>query len=570
MATHAEQDHTNQDDLDILEATIEALTSAIPIGLNPTNNAAGVGKIVRSLVTQPQALARQSLGLAGELVKVAAGTSKVSPSDDRRFQDETFTENSVYRRIAQTYLASSTAVNDLVVDLDLDDKTRLRAELAATIATSTMAPTNHLLGNPAALKEARKTNGRSLVDGFRHAVHDVRNNGSMPSMVDTRPFVHGETIAATPGAVVFSNSVLELIQYTPTTAKVYKRPVFIVPPQINKYYILDLAPNRSLIEHLVGSGQQVFCVSWRNVGPEHQEWDLDTYVTAVLEATDAALDITKSPDLNLLGVCAGGITALAMLGYLTATGDNRISSTTSLVTVIDWEVPSTIGTFMSPALARTVTEMSKRKGVLSGEDLGKLFAWLRPNDLIWNYWVNNYLMGKNPPKFDVLAWNGDSTNLPAGLHKNFVDIAVANAMTKPGAVEVLGTKIDLESITCDTFVVGAETDHITPWKACYSTVNLVGGNAEFVLSSQGHIQALVNPSGNPKGRFLTNQEAITSDTASDTDEWLEGATEHAGSWWDYWTKWLSSRSGTQKAAPSTLGNKTNPVGIAAPGSYVLA
>ncbi len=557
-------------DLEILEATIEALTSAIPVGMNPTKAAASAGKLGRAIVTQPRAIARQTLGLSGELLKIAAGTTDVDPSKDRRFSDETFESNPLYRRLAQTYLAGDHAVGDLLDDLDLDQKTRLRADFVTNIARSALAPSNHLLGNPAALKQARKTKGKSLVDGLRHAAHDVRHNGGMPSMVDTRPFVPGETIAATEGSVVFSNPVLELIQYTPKTDKVYGRPVFVMPPQINKYYILDLAPERSLIQHLVESGQQVFCISWRNAQPEHREWDLDAYVTAVLEATDAALEISKSKDLNLLGVCAGGITATSLLGYLAANDDSRIHSATFLVTVLDWEVPSTVGTFVSPALAETVGRMSKRKGVLSGDDLGKLFAWLRPNDLIWNYWVNNYLMGKNPPEFDVLAWNTDSTNLPAGLHADFLSIAVSNAMATPGAVEVLDHPISLSDVACDTYVVGAETDHITPWKACYSTVNFLGGKSEFVLSSQGHIQALVNPSGNPKGRFFVNAEAIGSDEPLEADEWLAGAEQHAGSWWDHWAGWLADRGGKQKVAPKTLGSKAYPAGIAAPGSYVLA
>lgn len=569
MSTATSSKKAQDADLEILEATIEALTSAIPVGMNPAKAAASAGKLGKALVTQPRAIARQSLSLSGELLKIAAGTSEIEATRDRRFSDETFATHRVYRRVAQTYLAGDRAAGDLLDDLDLDEKTRLRADFASNIARSTLAPTNTLLGNPAALKEARRTKGKSLIDGARHAAHDVRHNGGMPSMVDSRPFVPGETVAATPGAVVFSNEVLELIQYTPTTAKVYKRPVFVMPPQINKYYILDLAPERSLIEHLVSNGQQVFCVSWRNAQPEHRDWDLDTYVAAVLEATDAALDITKSPDLNLLGVCAGGITATAMLGYLAAKEDTRINSVSYLVTVLDWETPSTVGTFVSPALAATLGQMSKRKGVLSGDDLGRLFAWLRPNDLIWNYWVNNYLMGKNPPEFDVLAWNTDSTNLPAGLHADFLSIAVSNAMATPDKLEVLDHIIDLDMVTCDAYVVGAENDHITPWKACFSTVNFLGGDNEFVLSSQGHIQALVNPSGNPKGRYFTNTEAIGSDETLDSETWLEGAEQHSGSWWDHWAGWLAERGGAQKAAPKTMGNKQHPAGIPAPGAYVL-
>lgn len=554
-----------QTDTELIDATIEAVTSTMPIGLDADQAAAAAQQFVRTAARQPGALLRRGFNLATEQARITAGTSTIEPDGrDRRFADETWTKNPFYRRLGQTYLSWNKQVHGLVDDLELDDKSKLRSDFLVNLVTEAAAPTNTLLGNPAALKEAGKTRGKSLVDGARHALHDARENGGMPSMVDSRPFVPGETIAATPGAVVFSNEVLELIQYTPATTKVKARPVFIVPPQINKYYILDLAPGRSMIEHLVGSGQQVFSISWRNAQPEHRDWDLDTYVAAVIEATDAALEITGSPDLNLLGVCAGGITSAAMLGHLAAIGDKRINAATFLVTIIDWDVPSTMGTMLSAPVVAASTRRSQDKGILAGEDLNKIFAWLRPNDLVWNYWVNNYLMGKNPPAFDVLAWNGDSTNLPAALHTDFMTIAADNAMVTPGAVEVLGTPIDLGQVDCPAFVVGAVTDHITPWQACYETTRLLGGKTEFVLSSQGHIQALVNPSGNPKGKYQTNK--MIADTP---DAWLEGATEHAGSWWDHWTKWLKTRSGKLVVAPTELGSDVYPAGIAAPGAYVF-
>lgn len=556
-------------DLEILEATVEAVTAALPFRLNPSSTAKTAGKLAKATLTQPRALARRVVSLNGEALKIAAGLSTVAPAKgDRRFADEAFENGHFYKRLAQGYLATDQAINGLLDDLDLDEVSRLRAQFLINILLSTAAPTNTILGNPAAIKKARQTKGRSLLKGLQNAVDDVRHNGAMPSMVDTKPFVVGETVAATPGAVVFANEILEVIQYTPATTKVASRPVFIVPPQINKFYILDLAPQRSMIEHLVSQGQQVFCISWRNAKPEHRHWDLDAYATAVIEGIDAAISISKSPDVNMLGVCAGGITTASILGHLSAIGDTRVNSVSFLVTVLDWDVPSTVGTFAVGPLAELAGRVSQRKGVLKGDDLAKLFAWLRPNDLIWNYVVNNYLMGNSPAPFDVLSWNVDSTDLPAGLHADFLDMGDNNALAKSGEAEVLGSKVDLKKVTCDAFVVGAVTDHITPWKACYSTVNFLGGDVEFVLSSQGHIQALVNPSGNPKGKFFTNPAAISGDDI-DSETWLEGANEHPGSWWDHWSEWLSARGGNQKAAPKTLGNKAYPAGIAAPGSYVL-
>ncbi len=554
---------------EIVNATVDAVTSALPVGLTPLQMGAAAGRLVGAAARQPLTTLRRSAALGAEYVKVAAGTSDITPErKDRRFGDEAFEKHPLYKRLAQAHLAGERAVETFLNELDLDDKSRLRAEFVANLVTSTTAPTNTLAGNPAALRELRATKGRSIVDGARHALHDARHNGGLPSMVDTRPFVPGETVAATPGAVVFSNPVLELIQYTPTTKKVAERPVFIIPPQINKYYILDLAPQRSLIEHLVANGQQVFAISFRNPTAEHRDWGLDTYVAAILEAADAAIEISGSPDLNLLGVCAGGITMAAMLGHLEANDDTRIHSATFLVTILDWEVPSTLGTFISRPVVNAGRRRSQSKGVLDGGDLGRVFAWLRPNDLIWNYWVNNYLMGKNPAAFDVLSWNVDSTNVPASLHSDFLEIAVGNTLAHPGQTLCMDTPVDLSKVTVDAYVVGAVTDHITPWRGCYPTVNLLGGNAEFVLSSQGHIQALVNPSGNPKGTYHTNDDAVTGSAELTADEWLDGAEQHQGSWWDHWIGWLGKRGGAKIAAPKALGSEQFPAGQAAPGSYI--
>ncbi len=554
-----------QTDRELIDATVDAVTANIPVGLEPGQMLSAASRFARTAAKQPKVLGRRAATLAAEQIKIAAGRSSIEPGPkDRRFTDEAWSTNPVYKRLAQSYLSLDDQVHTLVADLELDPKSRLRAEFLANLATDAIAPTNTLLGNPAALKEARDTQGRSLVDGARHAMYDVRHNGGMPSMVDSRPFTPGDTVAATPGTVVFRNEVLELIQYTPTTAEVGQRPMLVVPPQINKYYILDLAPGRSLFEHLVSEGHQVFAISWRNPGPEHRDWNLDTYCAAILEATDVALEVTDASDLNMLGVCAGGITQAALLGHLAAVEDKRIRSASFLVTIIDWDVPSTMGTMISGPVVETATRRSQRQGVLKGPDLNKIFAWLRPNDLVWNYVVNNYLMGKNPPAFDVLSWNGDSTNLPAGLHADFMDIAFANAMTTADAVEVLDTPIDLGAIDCPSFVVGAVTDHITPWEACYETVNLLGGDSEFVLSSQGHIQALVNPAGNPKGKYYLNSER-----AGSAEEWREDAVEHAGSWWDHWTTWLAEHRGRTVDAPAAPGNETHAAIMPAPGAYVL-
>lgn len=555
---------TPQTDADLIEATIEALTGATPMGfVDRAQISAAGGRLVRQALVQGPKVAGGALRLGSELTKIALRRSEVAPEHDKRFSDQAFVDNAAYRGLAQSYLAWNRAVHRLIDDLELEPKTKLAGHFAASIVTEAVAPTNTLAGNPAAIREAVTTRGKSLRAGLRHFAHDVRKNGGMPSVVDTRPFKVGENVAATPGAVVLRTDVLELIRYAPATPKVFKRPLLIVPPEINKYYVLDIGPGRSLVEAAVNAGQQVFMISWRNPTAEHRDWSLDTYCSAIVDAIDATLDLTGQSDLNLMGVCAGGMTSTALLANMAARGDRRVNALTLLVTVLDWAVPSTVGTFTSAPGVAAAIQRSKKKGILSGSDLSKLFAWMRPNDLVWNYVVNNYLMGKNPPAFDILAWNADATNLPAALHADFLNIATTNALTKPGGVEVLGEKVDIGAVTTDAYVVGGVTDHITPWEACYATVDLLGGPTEFVLVGSGHIQTLVCPE-TPKAKYYTNDVR-----ALDAASWKETATEHAGSWWGHWLKWLAPRSGSKIAAPRELGNDQRPTIEPAPGRYVF-
>jgi polyhydroxyalkanoate synthase len=363
--------------------------------------------------------------------------------------------------------------------------------------------------------------------------------------------------------VVYRDDRCEVIQYQPTTAEVGVRPVVVVPPQINKYYFLDLGPGRSFVEHAVSRGVQVFMVSWRNPGREHADWSLDDYAESVLRAIDVARSVVGTDDANVLAFCAGGITVAAALGHLAATGDTRVHSGSFAVTLLDFSVPASIGMFGARGLLGLATWNSKRAGVLDGRSLARIFSWLRPNDLVWNYWVNNVLLGEKPPPFDILAWNQDATNLPAGLHADFLEIFGKNLLCTPGQVEVHGTPVDLGRITMDTYVTGATTDHLTPWKACYRTTQLVGGDSTFVLSNAGHIQALVNPPGNPKAYYFANGK-----TVEDPEKWLEGAERHAGTWWDHWIDWIGQRAGGTSSAPRKLGSRSYPVLGPAPGSYV--
>jgi polyhydroxyalkanoate synthase len=385
----------------------------------------------------------------------------------------------------------------------------------------------------------------------------------MPAQVDKQSFRIGENLAVSPGAVVFANDVLELIEYAPATAAVHARPHLIVPPQINKYYVFDLSPGKSIVEHLVRAGFRTFAVSWRNPTADQRDWDMDTYAGALVDAIDAVREITGSADLNLHAACSGAMTVSALLGHFAAKGERPVHAATLMVAVLGAHEGSQLGLFATPETIAAAKRASAAKGILDGRDMGRVFAWLRPNDLVWNYWVNNYLLGQPPPAFDVLYWNNDTTRLPAKFHAQLLDVFGDDLLRRPGAFTVRGTPIDLGQVDCEKFVLAGITDHITPWKAVYDLARTLGGAGEFVLSSSGHVQSLLNPPGNPKARFFVNPALPQT-----ADEWLAGAAERSGSWWDHWREWLAARSGPQRAAPAALGSERHRPGTPAPGRYV--
>jgi polyhydroxyalkanoate synthase len=545
-------------------ALITAMAFNPLVSLDPTQLVAAAGRVLARAAMRPREVAKIGADLGHELVAIVRGTATRAPEPaDKRWSDAAFRDSGLYRRWMQAYLAWRAGANRVIDEIGLDAKSRERGRFAISLVTEALAPTNTLLGNPAALRRVRQTHGGSLAAGVRNIAHDLRLGG-FPSQVDPRQFRVGETLAITPGEVVLRTDVLELIQYRPTTPRVFERPLLVIPPQINKYYVLDLAPSRSLIEYAVQQGTTVFVVSWRNATPAQRDWNLGTYVQALLDASDVVLEITGQPKVNLLGVCAGGITTAVFAGHLAAKGDDRIGCVTFMVTVLDTSVPSAVALLASEKTIASSLRRSQARGVLSGVQLGRAFALLRPNDLIWNYWVNDYLLGKDPPAFDILYWNNDATNLPAALHADFLALYVENSLCSPGALEVLGTKIDLGKVTADVFAVGALTDHITPWNACYRTPQLFGGAKEFVASSSGHIQALVNPPPAKKSRYFTNDTL-----GADAKQWLAGAQQHDGTWWTHWAAWLHVRSGAERTAIATLGSAVHPPVQPAPGRYVL-
>ena len=515
---------------------------------------------------RPQRVGSRLRALSAEYTRIAAGRSAVAPSPrDRRFADPAWTGNPVLRRLVQGYLATAVAVDGIVQDVTMEWSDGQRIQFVADNLVDALAPSNNPLLSPLAWKALIDTGGANLISGPRNLLSDMRSAPRVPSMVNTSAFAVGENVAASPGTVVLRTPVLELLQYRPQTETVRTVPLLIVPPTINKFYVLDLAPGRSLVEFLVGRGQQVFMISWRNPGAEHRSWGFDEYVTAITTALDAVEEITGADRVHALAACSGGLLTALMAAHQAAGADSkRLAGLTLLVTMIDQRKAGTVTALLDQRSAERAVTRSQRDGYLDGRSLAEVFAWLRPNDLIWSYWVSNYLQGRPPPAFDILFWNADTTRMTAALHRDFIDVALHNKLARPGEVQMLGTPIDLGSIAVESYVVAGSADHICPWVNCYRSSQLLGGSVRFVLSTNGHIAALVNPPANRKSSFQ-----VADDTTPDAVDWQRQTPVTPGSWWTDYADWLASRSGDSKTAPSDLGSARHRPGDAAPGRYVL-
>ncbi|MGF6111724.1 class II poly(R)-hydroxyalkanoic acid synthase [Pseudomonas frederiksbergensis] len=552
----------NNDDLKY-QASENTLGLNPVVGLRGKDLLASARMVLRQAIKQPIHSVKHVAHFSLELKNVLFGKSELHPpGDDRRFADPAWSQNPLYKRYLQTYLAWRKELHAWIDDSSLSPKDVARGHFVINLMTEAMAPTNSA-ANPAAVKRFFETGGKSLLDGLSHLAKDIVHNGGMPSQVNMGAFEVGKSLGVTEGAVVFRNDVLELIQYRPITEQVHERPLLVVPPQINKFYVFDLSPDKSLARFCLRNNVQTFIVSWRNPTKEQREWGLSTYIEALKEAVDVVMAITGSKDVNMLGACSGGITCTALLGHYAAIGEKKVNALTLLVSVLDTTLDSDVALFVDEQTLEAAKRHSYQAGVLEGRDMAKVFAWMRPNDLIWNYWVNNYLLGNEPPVFDILFWNNDTTRLPAAFHGDLIEMFKSNPLIRPNALEVCGTPIDLKQVTADIFSLAGTNDHITPWKSCYKSAQLFGGNVEFVLSSSGHIQSILNPPGNPKSRYMTS-----ADMPVKAEDWQENSTKHTDSWWLHWQAWQAERSGKLKKSPTTLGNKTYTAGEAAPGTYV--
>jgi polyhydroxyalkanoate synthase len=526
---------------------------------------ATVLRLVRGLANRPVKVAGRVRGLIGELGRIAVGNSNTQPDPrDRRYADPAWSGNPLLHRALQAHLATSRTAEALVEDARLAEPDRLRVQTIVSNLSDALAPSNNPLLNPRALKAVVDTGGVNFVRGARRLAGDLAQPPRVPSMVEPDAFTVGETVAATPGTVVLRTEVLEVMQYTPTTEKVRAIPLLIVPPTINKYYVTDIAPGRSLIEYLVGQGHHVFTISWRNPDVRHARWGFDTYGAAILDAVDAARTVAGAPSAVLLSLCSGGVLSSMVLGHLAAIGElDRIAAAALSVAVLDQRDAGVTGALLTPEAADAAVRASAARGYLDGRSLAEVFAWLRPNDLVWNYWVDSYLLGNAPKPFDVLFWNADTTRMTARLHRDFIHLSQRNALTERGTATMLGSPVDLSRVHLDTYITAGVADHLCPWQKCYQSTQLFGGKSRFVLSTSGHIASIVNPPGNKKANFRTAEH-----NPADAAAWLSGSQVIDGSWWPDFSAWLHARTGEQVPAPSAPGGPDHPALASAPGSYV--
>jgi polyhydroxyalkanoate synthase len=548
-------------------AALDLLLAAAALGPWRRFLPGGAGvRLAAALARRPGLLAREATALAGELARVGLGGSTLAPSPrDRRFADPTWTSNPLLRRLVQAYLAAGLTTERLLAGANLEWRDATRLAFLADNLVQALAPSNNPAVSPAFWKALVASRGGNVVRGAQHLAADLATPPRVPAMVAPDAFEVGADLAVTPGSVVLRTPMFELLQYRPQTPTVRRVPLLVVPPTINKFYVLDLAPGRSLVEYLVKSGQQVFVISWRNPDARHRDWGADAYGQAIVEALRATRRICRVDRSLLLGLCSGGILAAMVLAHLAATGEqDRVAGFGLAVTVLDQAQAGTASAALDEATARAAVAASAARGFLDGRSLAEVFAWLRPGDLIWSYWVNNYLQGRTPPPFDVLYWNADTTRMPAALHRDFVRLAVDNALVRPGVASMLGTPVDLGRIGVDAYVVAGAADHLCAWQSCYRSTRLLGGRSRFVLSSSGHVASMVNPPGNPKASFRTAQE-----NPPDPADWSALAATEPGSWWPDYARWLEQRGGGEKARPRRLGaagfRPTDP----APGTYVL-
>jgi polyhydroxyalkanoate synthase len=550
-----------------------AVPSADPLSLGRT-----FLEMTARMMADPAKLMQAQMNLWQDYLKLWQSTTRrmlgqetepvIEPNkDDRRFKHEAWTENQVFDFVKQSYLLTARWMQSTVRSVEgLDDKTAKKVDFYTRQFVDAMAPSNFLLTNPEVLKATLESGGENLVKGLENLLKDLeRGKGRLSiTMTDIEAFKVGENIAVTPGQVVFQNELMQLIQYEPLTEKVAKRPLLILPPWINKYYILDLRPTNSFIKWAVEQGHTVFVVSWVNPDEKLAEKKFEDYmVDGPLAALNAIEQATGEKDANVVGYCLGGTLLASTLAWMAANNDKRFKSATFFASMVDFTEPGELGVFIDEEQLTALEEKMEQRGYLEGHEMATTFNMLRANDLIWSFVVNNYLLGKDPFPFDLLYWNSDSTRMPAEMHSFYLrKMYQENLLVKPGGITLQDVPLDLRKITTPAFILSTKEDHIAPWRSTYAATQIYKGPRKFVLSASGHIAGVVNPPAAKKYNYWTNLEL-----PADAEEWLAGATQQAGSWWPEWQRWVSEFSGGEVKARKPGDGKLKPL-EPAPGSYV--
>ena len=555
-----------------------ALPQSLP---DPLHISQGFLQLQQALLKNPSDLYQKQVSLWGEFTNLWQQSALrfmgmehkpiITPEKgDKRFKDDVWSENILFDFIKQSYLLAAKTTQDLVEDAsDLDDKTHKKMDFFTRQFVDALAPTNFLATNPTVLQETMNSQGENLVHGLDNLIHDLKQSQGQDfkiSMTDNSAFELGKNIASTKGAVIYKNELMELIQYSPTTKQVHPYPLLIIPPWINKFYILDLQPKNSFIHHMVNQGHSVFCISWVNPDESLRHMGFDDYMRlGPLAALEVMGKLTGEKKSNVIGYCLGGTLLAAMLAMMSKKRDNRVHSASFFTTMVDFAEPGELGVFIDEAQLQSIEEKMAEKGYLEGSSMANSFNMLRANDLIWSFVVNNYLLGKQPFPFDLLYWNGDSTRMPEKMHRYYLrNFYQNNLLVCKNALTMLDTQIDLSRIKTPCFILSTREDHIAPWKSTYRATQIYKGSIKFVLAGSGHIAGVINPPipDKPKYGYWMNDVLPAS-----PDEWLENADQHEGSWWPEYTAWLSQGAAPKKPA-LPLGSKEFPPQSLAPGTYV--
>ncbi len=550
------------------------------VDLVPLNVCGAFMEMTAKLLSNPARLMEAQLGLWRDYMTLWHNTARriwsgetpepVIENDpkDKRFADPAWRQNEIFDFIKQSYLLSARYINDVITHVDgLDPKTAQKVDFYARQFINALSPSNFALTNPEVLRKARETGGENLIRGLNNLLNDLeQGRGKLHiKMTDMEAFRVGENIAVTPGKVIYQNELMQLIQYSPTTEKVLARPLLILPPWINKFYILDLRPKNSFVRWLVSQGHTVFMVSWVNPDARLADKNFDDYMTeGVLDALDVIGKITKQPQVNAIGYCLGGTLLAATLGYMAAKGDDRIAAATFLVTLTDFSDAGELGVFIDEEQLSTLEERMSRRGYLDGNEMAATFSLLRANDLIWSFVVNNYLLGQEPFPFDLLYWNSDATRMPYRMHSFYLrNMYQKNLLVQPGGILMKGMPVDLREVRQPCYFLSCREDHIAPWTSTYKGARHFGGKPRFVLAASGHIAGVVNPPEGGKYNHFINPELPES-----ADEWFAEATEISGSWWPDWQRWVAALAPEQVPARVPGSVRGFKAIEDAPGSYV--